>query len=354
MTTTAVDLFAGAGGLSTGLRLAGATIELAVEADLDAASTYAANHKDVTVIQTRITEKSVFPVSRPAILAGGPPCQGWSTLGHRGDARRRRAHNAAIGVFLCQVKQIQPWCVVLENVRGLAIADGGKRVAEIEASLRGFGYAPSTALLRASDYGVPQLRHRLFIIAVHRDLGFQYRFPTPRRRPALTVEDAIGDLPRLSAGESATRHIGAPTTPLQRKLRGRGASLSLHKAPSHPPHLLALLRALPREGGGVRDLPLGLRPTSGFHNTYARLRSDMPAPAVTSSIGRVSSGRHVHPTQNRALTPREAARLQTFRDSYAWKGAGTWSIYRQIGNAVPPLLAAAILRPLVAELGARI
>jgi DNA (cytosine-5)-methyltransferase 1 len=126
----------------------------------------------------------------------------------------------------------------------------------------------------------------------------------------------------------------------------------LHVAPKHPPHLLELLRALPLEGGSARDLPSHLRPTSGFHNTYARLRSDAPAPAVTSSIGRVSSGRHVHPWQNRALTPREAARLQTFPDSYIWKGPGRWSIYEQIGNAVPPLLAAAVAGPLVASLRA--
>ena len=96
-----------------------------------------------------------------------------------------------------------------------------------------------------------------------------------------------------------------------------------------------------------RDLPENLKPKSGFHNTYARLRSDAPAPAVTSSIGRVSSGRHVHPTQHRALTPREAARLQTFPDSYLWAGGGRWSIYEQIGNAVPPDSPPRVAGPLV-------
>lgn len=354
MTVTAIDLFAGGGGLSAGLQMAGATIELAVEVDHDAAATYGANHPGVTVLERKITRSFVLAADRPAILAGGPPCQGWSTLGHRGSAKRRASQNAAMGLFIRQIRLLRPWSIVLENVRGLAVADGGRRVERIAATFSALGYEPTLALLRASDFGVPQLRHRLFLVGVDRELGFRYEFPQPAGGPAQTVDDAIGDLPRLAAGESADRHVRAPRTSLQRALRGRGTRLSLHTAPTHPPHLQALLCALPKEGGDTRDLPASLRPSSGFHNTYARLRSNEPAPAVTSSIGRVSSGRHVHPTQDRALTPREAARLQTFPDSYMWKGVGLWSIYRMVGNAVPPRLAAAVLTPLVAELQSRI
>jgi DNA (cytosine-5)-methyltransferase 1 len=160
------------------------------------------------------------------------------------------------------------------------------------------------------------------------------------------VRDAVGDLPALEHGQKSIKYGLSPSTVLQVLLRGAESTLTLHEAPTHPEHILDLLRALPLEGGSVKDLPPHLRPTSGFHNTYARLRSDEPAPAVTSAIGRISSGRHVHPQQNRALTPREAARLQTFPDSYRWHG-GRWSVYEQIGNAVPPLLAEQIARPLI-------
>jgi DNA (cytosine-5)-methyltransferase 1 len=198
--------------------------------------------------------------------------------------------------------------------------------------------------------GVPQLRHRLFVLAVRRDLGVGLPPPfTPLVAPP-TVADALGDLPALEAGEQASEYARPAETPLQRALRGNEAVLTWHEAPAHAPAMLRLIKALPLEGGTRSDLASAVAPASGFHNTYGRLRSDRPAPAVTSSIGRVSSGRHVHPTQHRALTPREAARLQTFPDSYRWKG-NRWAVYAQIGNAVPPMLAAAIAGPLLERLG---
>jgi DNA (cytosine-5)-methyltransferase 1 len=342
-----VDLFAGAGGLSCGLQAAGATPRVAVEVDADAAWTYSENHPTVEVVTEEITlgwRPEVDFV--PAILAGGPPCQGWSTLGHRGSEARRARHNAGIELFLNQVEILQPWSVLLENVRGLALAERGGRIRAIESRLRGLGYEPATALVRACDYGVPQLRHRLFIVAVRRELGLEYTFPASRTGKPPTVDQAISDLPSLAPGDSIDRYHGPARTRLQRRLRKGSRSLTWHRAPSHPEHIIELLGALP-PGGHQRDVPKKLRPRSGFHNTYGRLSGDHPAPAVTSSIGRISSGRHAHPRQNRALTPREAARLQTFRDTYAWMGRGQWSVYRQIGNAVPPDLAAAIARPLV-------
>lgn len=353
MSVTAVDLFAGAGGLSTGLIAAGATVDLAVEMRADAATTYSLNHADVEVVNDAIEPGWECPItSSPDLLAGGPPCQGWSTLGHRGSRARRRSQNAAIALFLEQVGAIQPRAVLLENVRGLALADRGARLDHLETTLDALGYAVTTRLLRASEYGVPQLRHRLFVIGIRKELGFRYQFPAPLASQPLTVADAIDDLPPLRPGGSSTRYSHPPRNPFQERMRTGVQELSWHAAPSHPPHLLELLSALPREGGSVRDLPAELRPTSGFHNTYARLRSDAPAPAVTSSIGRVSSGRHVHPRQNRALSVREAARLQTFPDDYLWSGK-RWAVYEQVGNAVPPTLAAHIAGSLVAALEAR-
>lgn len=350
MPVRTADLYAGAGGLSTGLIAAGATISTAIDSDPDAVATYAANHPATEVILDDVPGSTPAVAERElSILAGGPPCQGWSTLGARSNRARRAKQNAAISVFLDQVEMLRPLAVMLENVRGLAVADGGRHLRRIVVRLAGLGYDPAVRLVRAAEFGVPQLRHRLFVVAVRRDLGIGYEFPPPINRVA-TVRDAIGDLPALRPGGRAEAYTRPPTTTLQRCLRGGVRRLTLHEAPAHPEHILRLLAALPKEGGRARDIPDVLKPTSGFHNTYARLRSDAPAPAVTSSIGRVSSGPHVHPRQARALTPREAARLQTFRDSYRWHGAGRWSIYRQIGNAVPPLLAESIARPLVAAI----
>lgn len=354
MTVTVVDLFAGAGGLSTGLVAAGAQVVLAVEAREDASATYAENHRAVAVVNATIDQDWRAPLcASPDIVAGGPPCQGWSTLGHRGGAERRERHNAAIDLFLQQVKLLKPRAVLLENVRGLAVAARGQRLAAIESHLEDLGYTTVSKLVRACDYGVPQLRHRLFVVGIRRDVGFSFAFPKGKGNGALvTFHDAVSDLPRLRPGETNRSYASSPQNFFQRRIRGGCSSLEHHHAPAHPPHILRLLAALPQEGGTVRDLPEALRPRSGFHNTYARLRSNAPAPAVTSSIGRVSSGPHVHPTQDRALTVREAARLQTFKDSYVWKGPGRWALYELVGNAVPPLLAERIARPLVAALDA--
>lgn len=347
MTISAIDLFAGAGGLSTGLTSAGATITLAVEAHTDAAATYALNHPGVSVTTETITSgwRASLDIT-PDLVAGGPPCQGWSTLGHRGSPSRRARQNAALDLFLQQIDLIRPRAVLLENVRGLAMAERGDRLASIKTRIEELGYDVKSALVRASDFGVPQLRHRLFVVGIRRDVNLSYDFPKGLDTPTVSFEDAVCDLPGLEHGESSTSYSDRATSSLQRKLRGKETTLSLHQAPRHPEHIMSLLEALPIEGGTTRDLPSDLKPESGFHNTYARLKSDEPAPAVTSSIGRVSSGRHVHPTQNRALTVREAARLQTFPDSYLWSGK-RWSIYQQIGNAVPPLLAERIARPLI-------
>jgi DNA (cytosine-5)-methyltransferase 1 len=287
---------------------------------------------------------------RPPLLAGGPPCQGWSSLGKRGAGVQRDLNNAGVEVFLRQVRLLEPQVVLFENVRGFAIAECGSRLSGFLDRLDELGYYAVSSLVRACEYGVPQLRHRLFVFAVSKSLGIRPELaPAPPMVRVPTVADAIADLPRLKAGGSSDRYATAPSTDLQRALRADCQTLSLHEAPAHAATLLELIRALPLEGGSRSDLPVDLMPRSGFHNTYGRLSSNAPAPAVTSSIGRVSSGRHVHPRQDRALTPREAARLQTFRDAYHWRGK-RWSIYRQIGNAVPPFLAASIAAPAVAIL----
>jgi DNA (cytosine-5)-methyltransferase 1 len=237
----------------------------------------------------------------------------------------------------------------MENVRGLAVKDGGKHLRRVEVRLRESGYAVTTLDVRAADFGVPQLRHRIFVVATRLDLQIDYQVVASHdESTVLTVWDAISDLPPLKAGTRSTEYLHTETE-YQREMRGDVGYLTWHEAPAHSDRILEILRALPREGASRSELTPRITLTSGFHNTYCRLWADKPAPAVTSSAGRVSSGRNAHPYDDRALTPREAARLQSFPDSYVWEG-DRWPVYQQIGNAVPPRLAEAIARPLINQL----
>jgi DNA (cytosine-5)-methyltransferase 1 len=351
-----VDLFAGGGGLSLGFADAGAHVVTAVEENGWAAATHRTNHPATLVLNDRIGPRwdvlskleEHFGEADCDVLVGGPPCQGWSTLGHRANDDRRRAMNGCVRLFLRQVELLSPPAVLMENVRGLAVKDGGKHLVAAEERLRSAGYRAVTYDVRAADFGVPQLRHRVFLVGVRDDLGLDFVLrPTRSESRWLSVWDAIGDLPSIAAGERADNYASGPRTALQRRLRRGSRRLTLHEAPSHSPRILQILAALDREGSSRTDIEDALGLGSGFHNTYCRLRSGEPAPAVTSSAGRVSSGRNAHPFDDRALTPREAARLQTFPDTYRWVGPGRWSIYEQIGNAVPPALARAVAKQLL-------
>lgn len=259
--------------------------------------------------------------------------------------------NAAVQLFLRQAELLRPPAVLMENVRGLAVKDHGRHLIAATGRLRAAGYKATTFDVRAADFGVPQLRHRVFLVGIRNDLNLDFTLRSTRsKKQWLSVWDAIGDLPPLAAGEHAGAYERAPRTALQKRLRRGSTRLTLHEAPSHSPRILQVLGALRGEGSSRSDIEDELGLTSGFHNTYCRLRSDEPAPAITSSAGRVSSGRNAHPFDDRALTPREAARLQTFPDTYQWVGPGRWSIYEQIGNAVPPVLAQAVAKQLLSLL----
>lgn len=358
MILRAAELFAGAGGLGLGAKRAGIDVVVAVEADADAARTYSRNHRRAAVVSESIDARWSLSdvlekqgIGRVDLVLGGPPCQGWSTLGARSQDAHREILNECVSVFLDKVLEVRPLAFVMENVRGLKSAEQGRRLDRL---LEGVGahYELSCEVLKAADYGVPQLRHRLFVVGIRKDLGVAFEFPevSVQRDQYTTVDDAIGDLPQLAGGECASEYCRSPVTPYQRRLRGSCEVLRWHEAPDHPDSLVELLKKI--EPGKARsDLPESERPRSGFHNTYGRMEWGMPAPAVTAAIGRVSSGRHAHPRDHRALTPREAARLQGFPDSYRWVGQ-RWHVYRMIGNAVPPDLAEAVLSALVGTLRA--
>jgi DNA (cytosine-5)-methyltransferase 1 len=333
---TFLDLFSGAGGLSLGLSRAGWTPSLAVDSWPDAVATYRRNFSGHDVADLDIRELTAARLAEllgeePDWVVGGPPCQGFSTVGKR---LRHDPRNLLVREFHRVVKTLRPAGFVIENVLGLKDMRFQDGVIELFDDL---GYDVSFHVLRAADYGIPQLRRRVVFVG-HRDQGFFGRPEASlRANEYVTVWDAIGDLPAVEPGETAHTYEKSPFADYQRVMRADSTELQGHKASNHPPHLIRAISFIP-DGGNRRAIPDEFQPSSGFHNSYSRLSSRHPAVAVTSNMGKPSATRCIHPFQHRGLTAREGARLQSFPDTF-WFEAGVTSQRLQIANAIPPLLA---------------
>lgn len=333
--TTFVDLFCGAGGLSLGLARAGWKPLLALDHWGDAVATYKANFNDHPCLNADVASISANElrslVDHCDWVVGGPPCQGFSTVGRR---RREDPRNRLVFEFARIVDILKPTNFLIENVIGLRDMNF---VEEVERFFEVRGYRVSTMVLRSADYGVPQLRQRIFFVGSN--LGVQFSAPKPSHAPKeyVTVADAIGDLPLLEPGMCATEYDKAAKTAFQIKSRSASLSLQGHQASRHPPHLVHAISFIP-DGGNRRDIPPNLQPKSGFHNSYSRLHSKSPAVAVTQNMGKPSGTRCIHPFQHRGLTAREGARLQGFPDRFHFTGGST-SQRLQVANAVSPILA---------------
>jgi DNA (cytosine-5)-methyltransferase 1 len=339
-----IDLYCGIGGLTLGLERAGVKSLGGIDIWEDAVRTFEHNlkplkclHGDMTKVSTEEI-LSFFKTSRSELdmLSGGPPCQGFSTVGKRdhGDPR-----NQLWKSYLELVEDIRPAYVLIENVEGLVVMKGGRVRDGIVTAFGQIGYRMKCKVLRSCDFGVPQLRKRVIFLGWLQGLA-EPSFPKTLSHRPVTVGDAIFDLPPLSPGEAKTEYDSKPQTDFQ-KIRRNGAKLLLnHEAANHPEHLVKILKHIP-DGGNRKSIPDELQPKSGFHNSYARLASDKPAVAVTSNMRKPSSARATHPLQHRGLTVREGMRLQTFDDTFEILGSRT-SQYLQVGNAVPPLLAEAV------------
>lgn len=309
-----VDLFAGAGGLSLGFGMAGYEPVLAVEADADASTTYANNFPG-TRLHTGLIEDlsdedllAYFVDDRPDIICGGPPCQSHSTAGRRDPADPR---GRLYEQFLRVAGILRPHFIVMENVPGLLSVEQGARIQRILEGLVGIGYpAGSVMMLEAAEFGVPQMRRRLFIIANRHGLPNPRPLPLLSRRAFVPAESAIDDL----------------------KGRPRDSAIN-HEWTRHTPEMEQRL---------VRVAP-GETPYDGYIGSWRRLRIGLPSPTITHNNG----APHIHYELPRSLSAREMARLQTFPDEFIFRGDMA-SVMLQIGNAVPPLLARSIalaLRP---------
>jgi DNA (cytosine-5)-methyltransferase 1 len=341
--TSFVDLFCGAGGLTLGLSNAGWRPLLAVDHWHDAITTYQNNFTKHPVLNAPIEVLSARSLRNmlnetPDWIVGGPPCQGFSTVGKR---RRSDPRNKLVREFARVVSIVRPSGFLLENVVGLRDMNFVGAVSDHFGRL---GYRVTSMVLRSADYGVPQLRHRIFFIGDKAGRPFDHLRPTHNPIEYVSVWDAIGDLPEVGPGEEVTAYDRQPTTDYQRRLRRASKRLQGHVASSHPAHLIRAISFIP-DGGNRRSIPNRFQPGSGFHNSYSRLSSIAPAVAVTQNMGKPSGTRCIHPFQNRGLTAREGARLQGFPDSFHFEG-GITSQRLQIANAVSPILATEIGRAL--------
>ena len=345
---TAIELFAGAGGLSVGLENAGFQVVLANEIMPDFAATLKANHPGTRVIAEDIhkidfrAELAKLGLESVDALSGGPPCQGFSTIGSK---NRKDPRNSLFYEYLRAVAETNPKYTIFENVSGFKRMYGGFAYETLVRELSELGYDTAFGILNAADYGAPQIRLRTIVVGWKRGLP-PVTLPKPTHgtapglKPFVTLMDAIGDLPPLQAGESVRLYGRPPLTEYQRRLRGDRETLLDHDAANYGEKMREILRTIP-PGGSIKDLPERLRPKSGYANTYARLLPDVPSPTITRNFGTPSSSRCVHPFQPRALSTREGARLQGFPDDYVFTG-GKQSKNLQIGNAVPPILGEAV------------
>jgi len=381
-----IDLFSGCGGLTEGLHqvvVNGAKFKTLAAVDVwsAACNTLERNHPGIKVFREGLSDsvidklKKEFGSGGVDLIVGGPPCQGFSSSGRRALDDPR---NNLVKMYLKTIRALKPKAFLMENVVGFTTFQNGLICQDVMKSAENLGYRVFPAIIQASLYGVPQRRRRFVMVGVQdgspftwpefidgsngeplngelgrvwpadRELGELYIQEIPKKFPELSFKMATNDLPCLKSGKSKSeyKNHGVEMNWFLRYVRKNleaNPVLTCHQSARHASHLIEMMKKL-GEGKSAFDVfEVGdpLRPTSGFANSYTRIRSKKPAPTITRNFTTPSSANCIHPTQQRALSPREGARLQSFPDHYQFCGSLTEQRL-QIGNAVPPLLAKAL------------
>jgi len=348
---TVLDLFCGCGGISKGFELAGFSIIGGIDFNEDATKSFKLNFPEATVKCRDITEISNEEVKTlydgVDVIVGGPPCQGFSSA-NRWQKEIEDPRNKLFFQYLRFVEVLRPKVILIENVRGLLIRDNGYAKNCIEKLLTSMGYVVANSILDSSNYGVPQIRKRAFFVAFRKDIKIEaFNFSAIPHLPKVTVEDAIGELYALENGD--TTHI--PTKPANEYteyLRSGIDILNDHTL-TYPAEIVQRRISFVPQGGNWQNVPNELWPSqrSNRHSSaYKRLAPNEPS--CTIDTGNAHSN-YFHPLFNRIPSIRESARLQSFPDSFAFYGS-RGSRYKQVGNAVPPLLAKAVASQIMKEL----
>jgi len=338
-----IDIFSGAGGLSFGAEKAGIKIGLAIEKDLAASKTFLTNHPAVKMICDDI--KNINPLDHikknPFIVFGGPPCQGFSASNTK-TRNNNNSNNSLFYEFVRFVDVLRPDWFLFENVEGITSFNVGETVRVIKSLFEKLGYQTSEMVLYASDYGVPQHRNRF--VMVGNKLGIDFKFPE-KSEATITVDDAISDLPDLENGAKSEilpyKKNESEISTYAKKMRNGSIYSNQNLVSRNKDYVLERYHHI-KQGENWKAIPAALltnyKNTDNCHSgIYRRLDASLPSVVISN----YRKNMLIHPFQNRGLSVREAARLQSFPDNFMFEGT-LMEIQQQIGNAVPPLLAEAI------------
>lgn len=364
-----MDLFCGTGGISKGFENSiNGTFRTILGTDILPTSleTFKLNHPHAAVFcgdirklrRKEIAETLKISTGEVDIIVGGPPCQGFSSIRPFRSTNEDDPRNSLFEEFASFVNFFKPKAFLIENVVGLATHKNGLTIEAMEECFFKLGYDCDWKIVNTANFGVPQRRERLIFIGVMK--GIRFSFPEPTHFSSgetigyknkkkmlieeqtlfsssllqpITVMDAISDLPELNAGEQIDSYTKSPQTQFQKDRRNNSQQLTHHITTNHSPRMMEIIK---HSGSNINSIPKHLI-TSGFSSCYSRLDANKPAVTITVNFIHPASNRCIHPTQNRALSLREGARLQSFDDSFIFVGNKT-QIAKQIGNAVPPLL----------------
>lgn len=390
MTYSVADVFAGCGGLSHGfLRTGEYHVVLGTDIDAGALRTFGHNHAKFGSLPELVpgdirelrpedlgSRLGSFGLDREGaldVLVGGPPCEGFSQnrrheivdeagerLFVRNPLDSKDPRNDLVRYYLDFALLMRPRVVLIENVPQIVTSHKGATVEEIRRTLSKVGYDVSWRVLNASYYGVPQARRRAFVVATRHDVApfvwpkeTNSRRPEPEKSPIVTVRDAIWGLPAAAdreLGRQHVRHYGESVSEYEDVMRSDVATPMNHVIRVPGDKVLARLRAM-RPGMIAAELPSQLKTKSAYYNSYGRLSWAAPAKTITKSCNYLGSGCFGHPVEDRGITMREAARLQSFDDDFDFISKSEPHVAKMIGSAVPPMLASALATSVSAALG---
>lgn len=349
-----IDLFAGCGGFSVGFQQAGFEIVKAVEFDKQIASSYIYNHPNTQMFAediAQIDNEKCFSEHEADVIIGGPPCQGFSMSGERirANAFKDDPRNYLFRHYLNIVKIVKPDFFVFENVKGILTMKKGNIFNEIlksfsdKANFDGTQYFVSHRLVKAIDFGIPQKRERVIIFGSRdKNIDFNKYFEKTLQRfqikkadflKPVTVWDAISNLPHTT--ENGIIDNPNAKTDFQNQLSAQSQKITNHYTPNHSEKTIERMKQI-KNGDNWTSLKDNIK--SIHSGSYGRLKKEDVSPTIVTRFDTPSGGKFIHPTKNRTLTPREAARIQSFPDDFVFLGTKS-SICKQIGNAVPPKLA---------------
>ncbi len=333
-----IDLFSGCGGFSYGFEEAGFQVILGVDNTKIALETFKLNHQDSKVLNLDLhLENSIDEIVKATenktidVIIGGPPCQGFSLTGTRNENDER---NTLFYSVFKLAKRLKPKALIIENVPGLLRLYNGKAKDEILRLCEELGYTCNPKQIYAPDFGVPQIRKRVFFVALRKEYGlFEFPEPTHKEESYIGCEDAIGDLPDLVSdlGSENIEYTKKPFSEYQKMMRNGAKLITNHTGTKHTDHVINTIALVP-EGGNHKDLPDGIGVSRKFNEAWTRYHSKKPSKTIDTG-----HRNHFHYKWHRVPSVRENARLQSFPDKFIFKGNKTEQ-YRQVGNAVPPLL----------------